>query len=47
MGLAMQRTGAPVNPAYVGLLISLLLGGALAGVIGYFLFSAGVRGAFS
>ncbi len=46
MGLAMQRTGAPVNPAYIGLLISLLLGGALAGVIGYFLFSAGVRGAY-
>ena len=46
MGLVMQRTGAPVNPAYIGLLISLLLGGALAGVIGYFLFSAGVRGAY-
>jgi urea transport system permease protein len=46
MGLAMQRTGAPVNPAYIGLLISLLLGAALAGVIGYFLFSAGVRGAY-
>jgi urea transport system permease protein len=46
MGLAMQRVGAPVNPAYLGLLVSLLLGGALAGVIGYFLFSAGVRGAY-
>ena len=46
MGLAMQQTGAPVNPAYIGLLASVVLGGALAGVIGYFLFSAGVRGAY-
>jgi len=46
MGLAMQRMGAPVNPAYIGLLTSVVLGGALAGVIGYFLFSAGVRGAY-
>jgi urea transport system permease protein len=46
MGLAMQRMGAPVNPAYIGLLASVVLGGALAGLIGYFLFSAGVRGAY-
>jgi urea ABC transporter permease protein UrtC len=46
MGLAMQQMGAPVNPAYIGLLASVVLGGALAGLIGYFLFSAGVRGAY-
>jgi urea transport system permease protein len=46
MGLAMQHTGGLVNPAYIGLLASIVLGGALAGVVGYFLFSAGVRGAF-
>lgn len=46
MGLAMQQIGAPVNPAYIGLLASIVLGGALAGVVGYFLFSAGVRGAY-
>ena len=46
MGLAMKQTALPVNGAYLGLLGSLLLGGALAGIIGYFLFSAGVRGAY-
>jgi urea transport system permease protein len=46
MGLAMQQTALPVNGAYLGLLGSVALGGALAGVIGYFLFSAGVRGAY-
>jgi urea transport system permease protein len=46
MGLAMQQMAVPVNPAYLGLLASVLLGGALAGVVGYFLFSAGVRGAY-
>jgi urea transport system permease protein len=46
MGLAMQQTASPVNPAYLGLLGSTVLGGVLAGVIGYFLFSAGVRGAY-
>jgi len=46
MGLAMQQTASPVNPAYLGLLASIALGGALAGVVGYFLFSAGVRGAY-
>jgi urea transport system permease protein len=46
MGLAMRQTALPVNGAYLGLLASLALGGALAGVVGYFLFSAGVRGAY-
>jgi len=46
MGLAMQQMAAPVNPAYLGLLASVVLGGTLAGVVGYFLFSAGVRGAY-
>ncbi|MGH6942827.1 MAG: branched-chain amino acid ABC transporter permease, partial [Geminicoccaceae bacterium] len=46
MGLAMQHPVLPVNPAYLGLLGSIVLGAALAGVIGYFLFSAGVRGAY-
>jgi urea transport system permease protein len=46
MGLAMHETALPVNGAYLGLLGSLALGGALAGIIGYFLFSAGVRGAY-
>jgi urea transport system permease protein len=42
----MHQTALPVNGAYLGLLGSLALGGALAGIIGYFLFSAGVRGAY-
>jgi urea ABC transporter permease protein UrtC len=46
MGLAMGQTAVPVNGAYLGLLGSVVLGGALAGIIGYFLFSAGVRGAY-
>jgi len=46
MGLAIQQTALPFNGAYLGLLGSVMLGGALAGVIGYFLFSAGVRGAY-
>ena len=46
MGLAMQQAAGPVNPAYVGLVLSILLGGALAGAVGYFLFSAGVRGSY-
>jgi urea ABC transporter permease protein UrtC len=46
MGLAMRQTALPVNGAYLGLLGSLVLGGALAGTVGYFLFSAGVRGAY-
>jgi urea ABC transporter permease protein UrtC len=46
MGLSMQQTVLPLNGAYLGLLGSVALGGALAGIIGYFLFSAGVRGAY-
>ncbi len=42
MGLA-QQWDMVVNPAYVALLIALGVGGTLAGVVGYFLFSAGVR----
>ena len=46
MGLAMQQAALPVNGAYLGLLGSVALGTALAGIIGYFLFSAGVRNAY-
>ena len=45
MGLAMQGAFG-VNPAYVGLLLSLLVGGVVAAVTGYFLFSAGVRATY-
>lgn len=42
MGLA-QQWDLPVNPAYVALPIALGVGAALAAIVGYFLFSAGVR----
>lgn len=45
MGLAMQA-GLPVNPAYVALLLSLVIGAVIAAAVGYFLFSAGVRDAY-
>lgn len=45
MGLAFKQAGA-INPGYVGLLVAMGLGAAIAGVIGYFLFSAGVRDAY-
>ncbi len=45
MGLAMQGAFG-VNPAYVGLLLSILVGGGLAAITGYFLFSAGVRATY-
>ncbi len=45
MGLALRHAGA-INPGYVGLLVSAGLGALIAGVVGYFLFSAGVRDAF-
>lgn len=35
-----------VNPAYAGMVVSLIIGGLLAAVLGYFLFSAGVRSAY-
>jgi urea transport system permease protein len=46
MGFAMRQTALPVNGAYLGLLGSVVLGGVLAAIIGYFLFSVGVRGAY-
>lgn len=46
MGIAMQWMGSPVNPAYLGLILALLLGGAVAALIGAFLFTAGVRGSY-
>jgi len=42
MGFAMQQ-GLIVNPAYAGLLLAMIVGGAVALFTGYFLFSAGVR----
>jgi len=42
MGLAM-KWGIGPNPGYVALLASILIGGVLAALVGYFLFSAGVR----
>ena len=45
MGLAM-KWGGGIDPAYLGLLLSLVIGGVLAAMVGYFLFSAGVRGAY-
>lgn len=45
MGL-MMNAGGPINPAYTGLLLSVVIGGAVAGAVGYFLFSAGVRAAY-
>lgn len=42
MGLCMGA-GMPINPGYVGMLAAAGFSGALAGIIGYFLFSAGVR----
>ncbi|MGI9228179.1 MAG: branched-chain amino acid ABC transporter permease [Gammaproteobacteria bacterium] len=45
MGLAMQ-TKFGVNSGYIGILISPFVGGALAAITGYFLFSAGVRATY-
>lgn len=42
MGLCMGLT-LPVNPGYAGILAGAMFSGLLAGIIGYFLFSAGVR----
>jgi len=42
MGLCMGLT-LPINPGYVGIVAGAAFSGALAGIIGYFLFSAGVR----
>lgn len=45
MGLSM-KWGLGGNPAYVALLASIVLGGAIGGLVGYFLFSAGVRAVY-
>jgi len=45
MGFAMQSDWR-VNPAYIGMLLSIIAGGILAAVTGYFLFSAGVRATY-
>ncbi len=45
MGLA-ANWGIGGNPAYVGLAASIIIGAALASLIGYFLFSVGVRQLF-
>jgi urea transport system permease protein len=45
MGLAFHWVPL-VNPAYAGMVVSFIIGGLLAAVLGYFLFSAGVRSAY-
>ncbi len=47
MGLAMKHLiGLPINSAYLGILIGTIGAGLVALLIGYFLFSAGVRAAY-
>ncbi len=43
MGLTMKLEQSVIPSAYLGLALSLVVGAVLAGAIGYFLFSAGVR----
>lgn len=45
MGLTMSA-GLPFNGGYAGLLVALAVNGLLAGITGYFLFSAGVRATY-
>lgn len=45
MGLCFRWIGI-VNPAYAALVIAILAGAVLAGLLGYFLFRAGVRSAY-
>jgi len=45
MGITM-KTSMGINPAYVGLLVSFIIGGGIAAIVGYFLFSAGVRSTY-
>ena len=45
MGLTMQQD-LPVNAAYLGIILATLAGGLVALIIGYFLFSAGVRSTY-
>ncbi|HWP46865.1 MAG TPA: branched-chain amino acid ABC transporter permease [Candidatus Limnocylindrales bacterium] len=46
MGLCMKYNGFGINPAYAGIILSAFMGAGLATIIGYFLFSAGVRDAY-
>lgn len=46
MGLTMHATELPFNPAYLGLLLAVVIGGVLAAVTGWFLFSAGVQSTY-
>jgi ABC-type branched-subunit amino acid transport system permease subunit len=47
MGLTMKHlAGLPINSAYLGILIGTLGAGLVAVLMGYFLFSAGVRAAY-
>lgn len=47
MGLCVQHAGElGINAAYLGLLISMVVGIVIAGGVGYFLFSAGVRDSY-
>lgn len=45
LGIALQRLDTALAP-WLGLLLALLIGGAVAGVIGYFLFTADVRDSY-
>lgn len=45
MGLAMKEIGFG-NPAYLGILLGILVAGGVALILGYFLFSAGVRSTY-
>ena len=45
LGITLQRVDAQASP-WLGLLLALTLGSVVAGVIGYFLFTAGVRDAY-
>ena len=46
IGLVMKYAALPVNPAYVGILVGALGAALSAIVIGYFMFSAGVRATY-
>jgi urea transport system permease protein len=46
IGLVMKYASLPVNPAYIGILLGTTGAGLAALVIGYFLFSAGVRSTY-
>jgi ABC-type branched-subunit amino acid transport system permease subunit len=46
IGLVMKYASLPVNPAYVGIIIGTLGAAIAALVIGYFMFSAGVRATY-